>query len=78
MTMPILSIQNVSKSFLNQKALDNVSFDIYPGEIVGLLGANGAGKSTLLKIIGGSLKPDNGVISLNSKVIEDYSPRSIY
>ena len=41
-----------------------------------MLGANGAGKSTLLKIIGGSLKPDNGVISLDSKVIEDYSPRS--
>ena len=75
MPTPILSIKNIRKAFFNQQALDDVSFDIYPGEIIGLLGANGAGKSTLLKIIGGSLTPDNGTIAIADEIIEDYSPR---
>lgn len=75
MATPILSIQKISKAFFNQQALDDVSFNVNQGEIVGLLGANGAGKSTLLKIIGGSLSPDSGSVAINGQIIEEYSPR---
>ena len=50
------------------KALKNVSFDIYPGESIGIIGDNGAGKSTILKMITGVAHPDNGEITVNGKV----------
>lgn len=50
------------------KALKNVSFDIYPGESIGIIGDNGAGKSTILKMITGVAHPDNGEIIVNGKV----------
>ena len=74
MTNPILSIQGISKAFFNQQALKDVTFDIFEGEIVGLIGANGAGKSTLLKIINGSLSPDSGSVTIGDQVIEHFSP----
>ena len=55
-------IEKVNKSYSKHKALDNVSFEIKKGEIVGFLGPNGAGKSTLMKIITCYLKQDNGKI----------------
>ena len=76
MTKSILSISNISKAFYSQRALDNVTFSISPGEIVGLLGANGAGKSTLLKIIGGSLVPDQGSVSIDGNEVIEFSPRA--
>jgi len=75
MKKPILSIKGINKSFYNQQALKDVTFDIFAGEIVGLLGANGAGKSTLLKIIGGSLSPDSGDVTIGNLKIEHYSPQ---
>jgi simple sugar transport system ATP-binding protein len=60
--MALLEIEDVSKSFGYVKALDNVSFQIEKGEVVGLLGDNGAGKSTLIKIIAGYIQPDRGRI----------------
>lgn len=50
------------------KALKNVSFDIYPGESIGIIGDNGAGKSTILKMITGVAHPDSGEITVNGKV----------
>ena len=58
----ILEIKNVSKSFGKRKVLDNINFDIYEGDIVGLIGPNGAGKTTLIKAILSLYKIDEGSI----------------
>lgn len=60
-----IEVQNISKSYGAQKALDNVSFSIKKGEIVGFLGPNGAGKSTLMKILTTFLTSDEGVAIVN-------------
>jgi ABC-type sugar transport system ATPase subunit len=70
----ILRLDNISKSFYEVKALQNISFDIYKGEILGLLGANGAGKSTLLKIIGGVQRSDTGDIYLDNVNLGNITP----
>ena len=60
-----IEVQNVSKSYGNQKALDQVSFSVKKGEIVGFLGPNGAGKSTLMKILTTFISADEGTASVN-------------
>jgi len=57
---------NLSKSYASGKVLDDVSIQIAPGQICGLLGRNGAGKTTLFKILCGLIKPDEGTVRLNS------------
>src|ERR1700712_1899631 len=64
-TTPILQLKGASKSFPGVKALEDVSLDVYAGEIHALMGENGAGKSTLLKIIFGAYTADSGEIWLN-------------
>jgi ABC-2 type transport system ATP-binding protein len=59
-----ISVKNITKVYGVQKALDNVSFEIKPGEIVGFLGPNGAGKSTMMKIITGYLPQTDGVVKV--------------
>jgi ABC-2 type transport system ATP-binding protein len=59
-----IEVRNVVKVYGSQRALDNVSFEIKPGEIVGLLGPNGAGKSTLMKIITCFIPPTEGEVSV--------------
>ena len=59
-----ININKINKSYGNEKALINISFNVAKGEIVGFLGPNGAGKSTLMKIICGYLKQDSGSISI--------------
>lgn len=58
-------IENLTKSYGSQKALDGVSLEIKSGQITGLLGPNGAGKSTLMKIVTGSVIPDAGSVMVN-------------
>lgn len=67
MSSPVLRVEGVSKAFPGLKALDNVSIEIRPHEVVGLIGENGAGKSTLLKILAGLYAPDSGRIALRDK-----------
>ena len=59
-----ITVNNVTRLFGKQKALDDVSFSIKPGEIVGFLGPNGAGKSTMMKIITGYLPPSSGGVDV--------------
>src|SRR5689334_2727743 len=63
-TQPIFHIQHISKSFGGVHALQDVHFEIFPGEVHALLGENGAGKSTLIKIITGVYQPDAGELFL--------------
>jgi ABC-2 type transport system ATP-binding protein len=60
--MPLLEVRNLKKYYATQKAVDDVSFSIEPGNIFGLLGPNGAGKTTLLRMITGIFYPDEGSI----------------
>jgi ABC-2 type transport system ATP-binding protein len=60
-----IEVQNISKNYGAQKALDNVSFSVKKGEIVGFLGPNGAGKSTLMKILTTYINADEGIASVN-------------
>ena len=67
--MDILQIKNVSKSFDEKLIIDNVSFNVPKGKIVGLLGKNGSGKTTILKMINDLLTIDSGEILINGKHI---------
>lgn len=74
MGVTILSIRNISKHFGGVLALNNVSFDVEYGEILGLMGPNGAGKTTLLNIIAGEYRPDSGRVLFKGKDITGHSP----
>lgn len=64
-TVPLLQVENVSKSFGGVQAMRNGSFDLKRGEVVAIVGGNGAGKSTLAKIVSGAHVPDSGRITIN-------------
>lgn len=66
-----IQVQNVTKRFGNQKALNSVSFSIPSGQVIGFLGPNGAGKSTMMKIITGFLKPSEGEVLINGVPISN-------
>ena len=72
---PLVNLKNISISFGGIKAVDDVSVDLYPGEVVGLLGHNGAGKSTLIKCLSGAYKADSGEIFINGDKVVINNPR---
>lgn len=75
---PLLSMEQIDKSFPGVVALDKVDFRVYPREIVALVGENGAGKSTLMKILTGVYRKDAGRISLEEQEIEPLSPHEAF
>jgi simple sugar transport system ATP-binding protein len=72
--VPILEARDLSRSFGAVRALDGADFDVYPGEVVALIGDNGAGKSTLVKALSGNLALDEGTILFNGSVVDLGSP----
>ena len=75
MTVPLISVQNLCKSFPGVRALHDVRFELVAGEIHALMGENGAGKSTLMKILAGVYRKDSGDISYNGEPVDFPSPR---
>ena len=80
--MTLLTIDHISKSFSKQKVIEQLSLEVKEGEFVSILGPSGSGKSTLFHLIGGIMKPDDGTIELNGKIINgqkgsiSYMPQS--
>jgi D-xylose transport system ATP-binding protein len=72
---PLLTLRHISKRFGAVQALSGVDFEVYPGEVVGLVGDNGAGKSTLVKIIAGIHPPDSGEILFEDRPVTITGPR---
>lgn len=72
---PILEVKGLSKSFDAVRAARDISFEVYPGEVLGLLGDNGAGKSTVVSCISGSLRPDSGSIVVDGEKVDIDSPQ---
>ncbi len=78
MGAPILKIQNISKSFGENKVLDKISLDIDQGEIIGFIGASGSGKTTFLNTMIGFLKPDSGDVVFRLNHLLAYKDNYLY
>jgi branched-chain amino acid transport system ATP-binding protein len=75
--MALLEVRNLSKSFSGLRAVQNVSFDVPRGEIVGLIGPNGAGKTTCFNLIAGVYRPDQGEVRFDGTRIDGLRPDEI-
>jgi len=71
---PILSARGIHKRYGNVTAIDGADFDLYPGEILAVIGDNGAGKSSLIKVLSGATIPDSGTVSLDGEEVSFKSP----
>ena len=69
---PIIKLDKISLSFKNRTVLENISFNLNQGQILGLLGPNGVGKSTIFNLITGLISPDFGSIIINSETVNKY------
>ncbi len=76
--MSLLALHQLSKSFGGNKAVDEVSFTLAPGEMLALIGPNGAGKSTLFNLVNGQLKVDSGTVQFKGESLHGLSPQSIW
>ena len=75
---PVVSLRNISKRFGTIQANQNVSLDIFRGEILALLGENGSGKTTLMNMLSGIYFPDSGEILIDGKEVSIKSPRDAF
>src|SRR5271169_6234863 len=71
---PVLQARGLIKRYGRVTALDNADFDLYPGEILAVIGDNGAGKSSLIKALCGAVIPDSGEIRLGGEIVHFTSP----
>lgn len=69
----VLQVRNLKKSFNGLKAVDDISFDLHQGEVVSIIGPNGSGKSTTINLISGFIKPDSGLIDIDSETVAGLS-----
>ena len=74
---PLLAVQALTKHFGGLIAVEDLDFELHPGEILGLIGPNGAGKSTTFNLIAGSLKPTSGKIAFDGESIAGLAPHLI-
>jgi D-xylose transport system ATP-binding protein len=72
---PLVELRNIRVAFGGLHAVDDVSVDLYPGEVVGLVGGNGAGKSTLIHTLSGAHPADSGEILIDGEVVTIHNPR---
>ena len=72
---PLVAMRDIAIAFGGVHAVDGVSVDLWPGEVVGLLGHNGAGKSTLIKILSGAYQADSGTIEIEGRPVAIRNPR---
>lgn len=72
---PLVAMRDISIAFGGVKAVDHVTVDLWPGEVVGLLGHNGAGKSTLIKCLSGAYQADSGTVEIEGRPVEIRNPR---
>ena len=71
---PILQAKGLMKRYGTVVAMNGADFELYPNEVLGVIGDNGAGKTTLIRAISGATIPDNGVIELDGKVVNFNTP----
>jgi branched-chain amino acid transport system ATP-binding protein len=76
--MTLLSVRGLSKAFGGVRAVEDVSFDVNPGELLALIGPNGAGKSTCFNMLNGQIRADRGQIMLDGVDIAGWTPRRIW
>src|SRR3954468_11589528 len=72
---PVLEARGLVKRYGHVVALNGADFELYPGEILAIIGDNGAGKSTLIKALSGALQPDEGEIQVDGDRVHSRSPR---
>ncbi|MGD8295500.1 MAG: ATP-binding cassette domain-containing protein, partial [Desulfobacterales bacterium] len=75
MSFPLVEMKGITKRFPNVVANERVDLELYPGEVLALLGENGAGKSSLMNVLAGLYRADEGEIFIRGKQVEITSPR---
>ena len=75
--MSVLTTKNLTKRFAGVKAIDNLSLEIKPGQVTGLIGPNGSGKTTLIDVLTGQLKIDDGLLIINDSELNEIKPTNV-